>query len=338
MLRFIIQVLNRVEREFGWLNHFHKSHKINSFKKLYQYYIGFAPEQYVTYNLAKNSTDAYISDKLRFFGLPRVHGDYMVVLKDKSIFYSVLDDLGFCNHLPTRYKNFSIDLTTKTQNIGIEDGTYILKPSLGSSGHGVIKLDSKNGQISLAKNQLHEIKENYDDEDDFLLEEYIPNSVYSSNIFDGALNTIRILTIWDYENKKPFIAGASHKFGTRQSAPIDNASSGGIYCPIALESGRLGPAFVADGSRERSAFHPDTQAKLEDVEVKKWDQLKEFVIEVAAALPFCPLIGWDVAVDENDRFMIIEANPTPGFGLIQAHTPLLENPDVRSFLAHYSLL
>lgn len=171
-----------------------------------------------------------------------------------------------------------------------------------------------------------------------MLEEYISNSKYSSDIFDKSLNTIRILTIWDHENNKPFIAGASHKFGTDQSAPIDNASSGGIYCPIDLESGRMDAAFVADGSRERSSFHPDTQAKLEGVRVKKWGQLKEFIVEVAAALPFCPLIGWDVAVDKNDRFMIIEANPTPGFGVIQAHTPLLENPDVCSFLEHYSLL
>lgn len=334
MLRLLIRALNRLSRELGWIHHYHQSYGLTSIQDVYQCIHGFAPKSYTAYDISRNSPDDYISEKLRFFGLSRVHGGHKIVAKDKSIFRAVLSQAGYGNHLPKRYKRFRV---AETQHTHLNDGTYIIKPSQGSGGHGVIRVTSREGVIKLRRSQLQELRA-YDDGSGYYLEEVIENSEYSARIFNDALNTIRILTIWDAGGDTPFIAAASHRFGTNESAPTDNASRGGIYCPIDLDTGRLDPAFVKHGTRKLSNEHPDTGATIAGVTVKRWHELKDFMVEVAATLSFCPLLGWDVVIDRADRFVIIEANPTPGMRLLQVHTPLLTDLRVRSFLKEYALI
>jgi hypothetical protein len=295
---------------------------------------GFAPKSHAAYEFDHESADNYVSEKLRYFGLSRVHGEHKVVPKDKSVFRAVVLQAGYEEHLPKRYGRFRV---VEAQQTNLDDGTYVVKPLLGSGGHGVIQVIARNGTINLTPSQLQELR-THDDGRGHYLEEKIENHEYSEEIFSDTLNTVRILTLWDYDGDTPFIAAASQRFGTFESVPTDNASRGGIYSPIDLDTGRIGPAFIEDGTRRLSNEHPDTGAKIAGVRIRRWHELKEFVVEVAAALPFCPLLGWDVVVDRADRFIIIEANPTPGMRLLQVHTPLLKNSRVRSSLEEYALV
>jgi len=388
MLRFLIKVVNRIERELAWIHHYYQSHGIRSLRDVYLCLKGFSPTNYSSYDTDTYPLDDFITDKTRFFGLPRVHDGYMFLLKDKFIFRSVLEKSGFGPNLPRFHKHLTLNELRKIESttepaclvsslvssgdgaVGdhgtngslvhagtqyehppsldeshevdlldasdLEEGVYILKPSLGSSGDGIIEVRCANGSLSIADADWEYLQSKKEKYDTFMLEEKVRNAEYSAGIFDGSLNTIRLMTAWDYKEGTPFVAGAAHRFGTQQSAPTDNAGRGGIFCPIDLNSGTLGPA-IEDGNRTPFYAHPDTDATIEGTTVRKWAELKDFILEAAAALHWCPLIGWDVVIDATDRFVIIEGNPTPGVGLVQADVPLLAHPDMRRFMEHHSL-
>lgn len=338
MIRFLIKVTNRLERELGWLLHFTSAHGFTRVRDIYLYVRGFAPFEADAYDFETHAPEDYVNAKDRFFGLPRVHGPYMGVLKDKSILNAVLSTHGFKDHLPTQFgKIYDVDDLEKHSR-QLDNGKYIVKPSLGSGGSGVVTMTVQNGSVHASDDMQNELRQSGEENGQFVLEEYIKNHRYARDIFPGALNTIRLLTAWNYDEERPYVVSAAQRFGTEESEPTDNCSRGGVFGPVDLDSGMIGSVFTLEGPADPPDVHPDTQRPIKGVPIPHWTELKTFITEVAATLRVCPWIGWDLVIDRDDRFIIIEANPTPGLYLVQMDTPLRKNETVRGFLKHHSLL
>lgn len=338
MIRFLIKLTNRLERELRWLLHFSSVHGFRSLRNVYLYILGFVPSEDETFDFDTYPPHEYVNSKIRFYWLPRVHGSYVGVLKNKSIFNALISAHGFSDNLPRQFGEIT-DLSNIKREVGpLENGKYIIKPSLGSGGSGVVTVTVKDGTVAPTDEQRSELRRSTDDTGQFVLEESVQNHIYAREIFPGALNTIRLLTAWDYDENRPFVARAAHRFGTKESAPTDNCGRGGLFSPVDVDSGTIRRAFPADRTQDRTAVHPDTGQQIDGVTIPKWTELKSFIRTVSATFPFCPWIGWDVVIDPDDRFVIIEANPTPGLEIVQGDAPLRRNESVRRFLDHHSLL
>ena len=162
---------------------------------------------------------------------------------------------------------------------------------------------------------------------------------YSAAIYPASVNTVRVLTAWDYDASDFFVAGASHRFGTASSSCVDNWSAGGVSSGIDIETGRLGPAMRAPAFDHRRTWltrHPDTGAQIEGVEVARFHQMARELIEVCRGFPVS-LVGWDVVITP-DAWTILESNRRPGFIGLQMFKPLLADPRTRSFFQREGMI
>ncbi len=134
-----------------------------------------------------------------------------------------------------------------------------------------------------------------------------------SKINASSINTIRLLTLL-HRNGSVKIYSVILRMGVGDSK-VDNASSGGITVGVE-NNGRLKPvAYNAAG--ERFEEHPTTHAKFNDYVIPNFEIIKQLVKQQATHLPHFRLISWDIAIDENEEPIIIEANLH--FGEIDFH-------------------
>jgi hypothetical protein len=154
-----------------------------------------------------------------------------------------------------------------------------------------------------------------------------------------ASNTIRIVAMWDYERDEPFIAAASHKFGTSESAPVDNVGKGAISAGVDVETGVMDRALASPklGVPEWHSHHPETGERIEGTAIPTWPQLKEGLVGVMRRMRHIPYVGWDV-VAGDDTFYLIEGNSHPDLAMQATTGPMLTDPRVRRFFEHHGVV
>jgi hypothetical protein len=171
-----------------------------------------------------------------------------------------------------------------------------------------------------------------------LICERIHQGSYASGIFEDAINTLRVITMWDYAAKAPFVAAAEHRFGTRRSAPVDNTAKGGLSAGVDVRTGTLTQAMeIADGGLQWSSRHAETNAQIEGLAVPGWDRMCDGLLDLAARLAHIPYIGWDVVI-QDDGYSIIEGNTYPDTQTQALSGPFLADPRVRAFYEHHRVL
>jgi len=218
-----------------------------------------------------------------------------------------------------------------------ERGKLVVKSRSGSGGSGfaVLERDADttyvNGEAvadparSLGRGSL-------------VITDFVEQHPSMAAIYPGATNTMRLMTFRDVDTGEPFVAFATHRFGTERSGPVDNFGAGGLSVGVDIPTGTLSRALwrhpaAAGGSREIVWIdeHPDTGARITGTSVPHWDQVLDGVRRAAAALPGHRYVGWDLAVTE-DGFSIIEGN-NRGDVVVQMHGPLLVDERLRRFFA-----
>lgn len=103
---------------------------------------------------------------------------------------------------------------------------------------------------------------------------------------------------------------------------------------IDVATGTLGQgvSYPTAGKLVWQSHHPDTGAPIEGVRIPGWEGVRDGVLRAAKMLSFLPYLGWDVVVtDGNDGFTVVEGNTSLDLDLLQAHRPLLRDPEVRAF-------
>ena len=189
-------------------------------------------------------------------------------------------------------KEQTIDILSTANNITI-------KPSMASYGGKGVKFLDNPSRIDLV-NFIDNLKE-----DNLIFQETVNQSDITAKLHPDSLNTIRIMTlILDGEVK--VLPYAAFRMGIGKSK-VDNASSGGIYCKI-NDDGTLSN-FAYDALGKKFNKHPDG-GKFTDVKFEFIDKIRNLVKESAQRFPHFRLIGWDIAITENNVPMIIEANLT----------------------------
>lgn len=189
-------------------------------------------------------------------------------------------------------KEQTIDILSTANNITI-------KPSMASYGGKGVKFLDNPSRIDLV-NFIDNLKE-----DNLIFQETVNQSDITAKLHPDSLNTIRIMTlILDGEVK--VLPYAAFRMGIGKSK-VDNASSGGIYCKI-NEDGTLSN-FAYDALGKKFEEHPDG-GKFSTIKFEFMEEVRELVKNAAQRFPHFRLIGWDIAITENNVPMIIEANLT----------------------------
>lgn len=147
-----------------------------------------------------------------------------------------------------------------------------------------------------------------------LIEEFVEQHPFLSQLNPTSVNTIRIYTLVKKDGSCTILS-ASIRVGGK-GAEVDNYHSGGCGYPIDIETGIIyQPGTDIKGNSR--IFHPSTGVKMVGLEIPNWNGLKQFVSEAMKVIPETRLIAWDVAVLQ-DGFEMIEGNCNGDPGFMQA--------------------
>ena len=227
--------------------------------------------------------------------------------------------------------------------LSVHGKRLVLKPIEGSHGDGIMLLE-KSGKDFIVNEERFEsskFSERIAGFSNYIVTEFIHQSDFSARLFPKTVNTIRVITCWDYEQDTPFIAQAVQRIGTSFSYPVDNfkAGYGGLVAPVDLETGMLGKAVQSsiNAKISRHSRHPEIDSPIEGITVANWAEIKRSILTYAGKLPFAPCIGWDL-VPTDSGFCVIEANSTPGMPVLQVHGPLLASPGIHRFFQYHKIV
>lgn len=222
-----------------------------------------------------------------------------------------------------------------------EHDALVLKPVYGHGGRGVL-VCRRDGcgdgyRVNGDPKTRSEFAALLDDLEEYLAWTFVEQAPYAEALFPGSANTIRAVTMWDYETDEPFLAAAIQRVGTSESAPVDNWSRGGLTAEVSAD-GVLGRGARWDGSTYEVRWeetHPDTGRPIEGTHVPDWPAVRERVVAMAGEYPFLPRLGWDVLLTENGGFVVLEANAHAAMLEMQIYGPLLRDPRIRRFYEYH---
>lgn len=319
--------------------------------KLRMWRRGFLGESAVIYGKQSSELNDYLSDYARLIRTPLINGAYSVILNNKILFEAcfrrhldIPDNLGVIvkgRFIPTCSIHDLVD-TASLLEFGRSTRGLVARPIGGGGGAGVHILGyaattgfTLNGSPATER----EILELLGRLPNHLVTPYITQAAYSSAVFPATANTIRVLTMVDPATEVPFVAVAVHRFGNKDSIPVDNWTQGGLSALLNLETGELGPGvtYPRNGRVEFHETHPDTGSQICGVRVPGWAAARDTLLNAARAWSIIPYIGWDILMTDRG-FVVIEGNNFTDVNLLQVHGPLLRDQRIRQFYLHHRVL
>lgn len=141
----------------------------------------------------------------------------------------------------------------------------------------------------------------------YIIESYLEQHPSLSQLNQYSLNTLRIILC--QKNGEVKVFGAYLRLGVNKSL-VDNISSGGIYCPVDLATGKIFYAIHPSNPVNTIVTHPDSGAPIDDFQIPFWSECQELAGRALLAFPHMQFAGVDVAICENGPQMI-ELNVQP---------------------------
>lgn len=320
-------------------------------KRLSAWRRGFSGWSWLTYDLDRNDPDHYLPDT----AMPRISkvngAAGRTLLRNKLAFSSVVGNelrapavLGIVDggRIVSLRDDFRVVDTAGLLKYCSRVGGVVVKPVDSSEGRQVISLEVVDDRPLLDKAPADAalVQDRFGRMDGFLITELVGQADYAARIFPDAVNTMRIITMIDPDDDEPFIAASVHRFGTRRSAPTDNAARGGLWGSIDPQTGELG-ALSATWTYRHGAFveyarHPDTDEQVEGVKVPAWPEVTDFILDAVRKYPFWRYVAWDALVaDEGVR--ILEGNHAGNLAA-QRENPYLADPRIVRFLRYHDVV
>lgn len=176
-----------------------------------------------------------------------------------------------------------------------------LKTVDGFRGNGVRRLNSLDVDCLSLYNELlndHDIS--------YILEEEIHQIKILNDFHPWSINTIRIVTLYDKKNDIVNVMNARIRLGNNMNS-VDNLHFGGIGANIDIVTGIIN-SVGRDSKNNTYIYHPITFKQIVGFKVPFWKECIDFVCGAARLLPTVRYIGWDIVIQDNGNFLLIEAN------------------------------
>jgi hypothetical protein len=300
---------------------------------------GFYAETTRLYDFDRYGFDAYVSDYTRATALASMN-ENRYLLDDKVVTYLYLHQVG----VPTptvhglAHAGQIVWLAENPPAGGLDGllerrGKLVMKSRAGSGGSGFVVLHRDAGTIFANGRAVADSAQTLG-VGSLVISDFVEQHDRIATIYPGTTNTMRVMTFRDADTDEPFIAFASHRFGTKRSEPVDNFGAGGLSVGIDIETGVLERAMWRQQAPNNGDSgivwvdeHPDSGARITGTKIPHWELALEGVRRAAAALPGSRYVGWDLVVT-RDGFSIIEGNNRADV-LVQMHGPLLLDDRLR---------
>lgn len=275
----------------------------------------------------------YVNDVRTYRRIRTVNGPAaQLLVQHKNVFADSLVARGLGEMAPETYGTVS-DRGFRPRSEAaharlLEQEAVVVKPVRGHGGRGVRLLSPDQVLESTAARGA-----------ELLVQERLSAHPLLDGIWPGSLNTLRVLAV-RVADGTTVLAAAAHRFGTAETVPVDNGSSGGLWAPVDVETGRMGAALRHPQEPRRCEYpaHPDTGARIDGVVVPGWADVRQLVLQLMAAFPETDHVGWDVALtDQGPR--VIEGNGVmPALSMFQYSGSFLDDPRLRDFYVRHGLL
>lgn len=205
-----------------------------------------------------------------------------------------------------------LEINANTSPCKIEEfitkyGVVIAKPVRGEQGKGVLKIE---GAERSEYKELMEQRETTT----FIMEEKVTNCAELSLINPTSLNTVRATTLTDKDGSSKIIS-----IILRVGAPgshVDNWGAGGVGYNFDLETG-ICNMYGRDKKNKPYVFHPGSNVQMIGYKLPRFEELKQYVMDLTQVFPSARYVGWDIAITP-DGFDLIEMNCPAGHDMFQS--------------------
>lgn len=236
------------------------------------------------------------------------------VLEDKNLLYVFAKASNV--RMPRRYLSCQAGIYKDAENKVLDFekacslisniGVCFAKPSIGTdSGRGcevyclVNGTDTKSGKTSdMILKDLGK---------DFTIQERLVCHESIRKIYDGSVNTFRIMT---YRWKNQIIVAPIIMRIGRGGSYLDNAHAGGMFIALSDDGTLHKTAFTE--FKEEFVEHPDSKLKFEGYRIPLLPNVVDAVKKMHYSLPAIGVINWDMTLDESGQPVLIEANVNGG--------------------------
>lgn len=266
----------------AWERYVHGANKVDYFQ--YGFYFKRRParEQYVTIG------------KARMFNRACNDRSKASVFAEKAEFIRVFKNFLGRDALDMKHTSFE-EFYAFTQK---HDRMFI-KPQDGTYGKGVDILDCGRGvDIKALFEKLNG--------QNILVEEVIRQHPEMAQFNDTSLNSMRVVTILRPNGEVDLIPGSVIRVG-RKGRVADNFHHNGMGALVDNETGRVCTMGI-DKNGKRYVVHPDSGISLLGFKVPLWEEVKKCVCEAAKVVPEVRYVGWDVAITDDNRIVLVEGN------------------------------
>lgn len=312
---------------------------IRNLKYLHLIFKGFTPNKGYYYDFKKYGYKSYVTDTTRYLNTVFINYPNRDMLNDKYACYLFLKD--FTDKVVPVFALindgflFTVNKYRDADELFEHEQRVVLKPRQGRGGDGVMVLNIENGKIYTSKGEAKDLTSLIRPLKNYVLVPYVQQHEYSSGIFPGSLNTIRLMTC--ILDDKAVLLRAGHRFGNANTGDVDNFSQGGVSTIIDMETGILQDPVMWDhkNRRRRSIeVHPFTGQQILGVQIPGWTEMRDSVLALHQSMKFIKYVGWDIAIT-SDGYKIIEANYASDVDGLQMHRPLLTDEPNRQFFGQY---
>ena len=204
-----------------------------------------------------------------------------------------------------KYFNENCEVITEEDAINILNKKYnyfIIKISTDSnSGRGVGIYKLKNGVDENTNLSTIEIIKKYGN--NFIVQELIKQHDVVNKLYDKSINTLRVITY--ITDNGYHVAPIVMRIG-RGGKNVDNAHAGGIFIAID-DNGKLGKKAFTE-YKDRFLYHPDTKVIFNNYKIPYIDILKKEIVKLHKKIPGVKFVSWDIAVNNDNNFSLIEVN------------------------------
>lgn len=267
--------------------------------RLYQSYIGVYDKRYFPEILFSTKLEPMLSPA-------KFHG----ILSDKGLITSIFPGGGYrtpltiiynCNGVITGQGHEVISYNVALERIN-NCGKVIIKPTVDtSSGVGVRLLVMNAGKDTATGESAERILSCY--KQNYIIQESVEQSKLLSDIYDGSLNTFRVITY--ICEGKVFHAPLSMRIGSGGSY-VDNIHAGGLSIGIKENYSLRKYAFTEMG--ERYEKHPDSGIVFDNYSIPDLQSVVEVALKLHGRIPHIKMISWDWSLDKNNIPVLIEIN------------------------------
>ena len=192
---------------------------------------------------------------------------------------------------------------------------FFLKDIFSFRGIGVKKMCSKDITIDTIGTFIRDCRK--DPKIHYIIEEPLTEIASLQEFHPNSINTLRVVTFYDTQNGKVHFMNARLRMGNNYHE-VDNFHYEGIAAQIDINTGIVkAPGY--DSRNNVYMIHPVSKKQIIGFQIPYWQECKEFIDKTARLLPTVRYVGWDLVIQDNGHFALIEANDNADYDSQQLH-------------------